>query len=105
MKRVDSQMPVAAPNLIFRVESSKQSASEEKWRELAKGHSTLYAYHGSRLENFHSIIHYGLQQHMCKVSLQIFLTFIIETKIKLYNIYNIKHFIEITVWGRNLSIE
>lgn len=62
-------MAVAAPNLIFQVASAKQSASEERWKELAKGHSTFYAYHGSRLENFHSIIHYGLQQHMCKVNL------------------------------------
>ena len=64
-------MAVASPNLIFQVASAKQSTSEEKWKELAKGHSTFYAYHGSRLENFHSIIHYGLQQHMCKVILSL----------------------------------
>lgn len=64
-------MPVATPNLIFQVASAKQSTSEERWRELARGHTTFFAYHGSRLENFHSIIHYGLQQHLCKV-IQIF---------------------------------
>ncbi|XP_031782737.1 protein mono-ADP-ribosyltransferase PARP16 [Nasonia vitripennis] len=69
LKRVNSQMAVAVPNLIFQIASAKSSASEDRWRELAKGHSTFYAYHGSRLENFHSIIHYGLQQHMCKKSL------------------------------------
>ncbi|KAL7295219.1 mono [ADP-ribose] polymerase PARP16 [Trichogramma pretiosum] len=69
LKRVGSQLPAAEPNLIFQVASARQSTSEEKWRELATGHSTFYAYHGSRLENFHSIIHYGLQQHLCKKSL------------------------------------
>lgn len=71
-------MAVATPNLIFQVASAKQSVSEERWRELAKGHTTFYAYHGSRLENFHSIIHYGLQQHMCKVSYFMFQLFTIH---------------------------
>lgn len=60
-------MPVTAPNLIFQVASAKQSTTEEKWKSSAKDYSTFYAYHGSRLENFHSIVHYGLQQNMCKV--------------------------------------
>jgi len=60
-------MPVTPPNLIFQVASAKQSAIEEKWKSSATNYSTLYAYHGSRLENFHSIVHYGLQQNMCKV--------------------------------------
>lgn len=62
-------MQVAAPNLIFQIASAKQSTAEEKWKSNGQGYSTLYAYHGSRLENFHSILHYGLQQNMCKVKL------------------------------------
>ncbi|XP_011494163.1 PREDICTED: mono [ADP-ribose] polymerase PARP16 [Ceratosolen solmsi marchali] len=69
LKRVNSELTVAAPNLIFQVASSKLISAEQRWRQLAKGHNTFYAYHGSRLENFHSIIHYGLQQHLCKESL------------------------------------
>nr|XP_012140881.1 PREDICTED: mono [ADP-ribose] polymerase PARP16 isoform X2 [Megachile rotundata] len=69
LRKVPSEMSVAAPNLIFQVASAKQSTSEEKWKMLAQGHTTFHAYHGSRLENFHSIIHYGLQQNMCKKSL------------------------------------
>ncbi|XP_058806367.1 protein mono-ADP-ribosyltransferase PARP16 isoform X2 [Phymastichus coffea] len=69
LKRVNSEVAVAAPNLVFQVASAKQSANEERWRELAKGRSTFFAFHGSRLENFHSILHYGLQQHMCKEAL------------------------------------
>lgn len=62
-------MSVVAPNLIFQVASTKQSTSEEKWKAVAQGHATFFAHHGSRLENFHSIIHYGLQQNMCKVKI------------------------------------
>lgn len=67
LNKVPLEVPVSAPNLIFQVASAKQSAPEEKWKSSANGHSTFYAYHGSRLENFHSIMHYGLQQNMCKV--------------------------------------
>lgn len=69
LRKVPSEMLVAAPNLIFQIASAKQSTAEEKWKYNGQGYSTLYAYHGSRLENFHSIIHYGLQQNMCKVKL------------------------------------
>ncbi|KAL6440926.1 hypothetical protein ACFW04_003373 [Cataglyphis niger] len=68
LRKVPLEVPVSAPNLIFQVASAKQSATEEKWKLSANGHSTFYAYHGSRLENFHSIMHYGLQQNMCKRS-------------------------------------
>lgn len=67
LRKVPLEVPVAAPNLIFEIASVKQSATEEKWKSSANSHSTFYAYHGSRLENFHSIVHYGLQQNMCKV--------------------------------------
>jgi len=60
-------MPAASPNLIFQIVSAKHSTAEEKWKPNANRYPTFYAYHGSRLENFHSIVHYGLQQNMCKV--------------------------------------
>lgn len=69
LRKVPSEMSVAVPNLIFQIVNVKQSSSEERWKTIAQGHSTFFAYHGSRLENFHSIIHYGLQQNMCKKSL------------------------------------
>lgn len=69
LRKVPSEISVAAPNLIYQVANVKQSTSEDRWKTIAQGHSTFYAYHGSRLENFHSIIHYGLQQNMCKKSL------------------------------------
>ncbi|XP_076644296.1 protein mono-ADP-ribosyltransferase PARP16-like isoform X2 [Halictus rubicundus] len=68
LRKVPSEISVAAPNLIFQVVKARQSTSEEKWKSIAQDCRTFYAYHGSRLENFHSIIHYGLQQSMCKKS-------------------------------------
>ncbi|XP_078040203.1 protein mono-ADP-ribosyltransferase PARP16-like isoform X2 [Augochlora pura] len=69
LKKVPTVTPVAAPNLIFEVANAQQSTSEKRWRTIVQGCTTFYAYHGSRLENFHSIIHYGLQQSMCKKSM------------------------------------
>ncbi|KZC12652.1 Poly [ADP-ribose] polymerase 16 [Dufourea novaeangliae] len=69
LRKVPSEISVAAPNLIFQVANAKQSTSEEKWKTIGHGSTTFFAFHGSRLENFHSIIHYGLQQSMCKKSL------------------------------------
>lgn len=67
LRKVPSEISAAVPNLIFQVANAKQSCSEDRWKSIAQGRSTFYAYHGSRLENFHSIIHYGLQQNVCKV--------------------------------------
>lgn len=67
MRKAPLEMPVARPNLIFQIISAKHSTAEEKWKSNANSYPTFYAYHGSRLENFHSIVHYGLQQNMCKV--------------------------------------
>jgi poly[ADP-ribose] polymerase 16 len=53
------------PYKIFKVVHSVEQ--ERKWSELAKDFETFLAYHGSRFENFHSIIHNGLLSHMNKV--------------------------------------
>lgn len=58
---------MARPNIIFKVENKNNSSKEERWRSNVQGHSTFFAYHGSKLENFHSIIHYGIQQTMSNV--------------------------------------
>ncbi|KAI8438462.1 hypothetical protein MSG28_010971 [Choristoneura fumiferana] len=54
------------PQYIFQVASSYKSHSEMKWKELAKNHHVFYAYHGNRLENFYTILNFGLQQHLNK---------------------------------------
>uniref|UniRef100_A0A1A8EVY4 Poly [ADP-ribose] polymerase n=1 Tax=Nothobranchius korthausae TaxID=1143690 RepID=A0A1A8EVY4_9TELE len=55
-----------APNFLFELEYSDHLNTRfEKTRE---GREVFYAFHGSRLENFHSIIHNGLQCHLNKNS-------------------------------------
>ncbi|XP_004930196.1 protein mono-ADP-ribosyltransferase PARP16 [Bombyx mandarina] len=54
------------PQHIFQVISSNKSTVELKWKELSKNHNVFYAYHGNRLENFYTILNFGLQQHLNK---------------------------------------
>lgn len=76
MQKVDSTVyvPGSKPTHIFKVIPSPHSVAEEKFRKHLIGNgSTLFAYHGSKVESFHSIMNYGLQQHLCKVkSIQLF---------------------------------
>lgn len=54
------------PDFLFELEYSDQmNARFEKTRA---GRDVFYAFHGSRLENFHSIIHNGLHCHLNKVN-------------------------------------
>lgn len=55
------------PAYIFSVALS--DAARETWSDLSAGKKTLFAFHGSRLENFYSIVQYGLQQLLNKNSL------------------------------------
>lgn len=64
---VHSLLPAPKPQYIFQVVSSNNSNGELRWKELSKDHKVFYAYHGNRLENFFSIINFGLQQHINKV--------------------------------------
>lgn len=77
MNKVPSELSAVKPNLIFQVVSPNQSTKEERWKATTQSHSTFFAYHGSRLENFHSIVHYGIQQHMSKVKNNFFTIHII----------------------------
>lgn len=56
---------VAAPDFLFEIAYCKQM--EAKFEEARAGRDLIYAFHGSRLENFHSILHNGLQCHLNKV--------------------------------------
>ncbi|XP_030040533.1 protein mono-ADP-ribosyltransferase PARP16 isoform X2 [Manduca sexta] len=57
------------PQYIFQVISTSKSPAELRWKELSKNHNVFYAYHGNRLENFYTILHFGLQQHLNKSTL------------------------------------
>ncbi|XP_055686881.1 protein mono-ADP-ribosyltransferase PARP16 [Lutzomyia longipalpis] len=56
------------PTHIFRIAHAAGSAAEMKFREFAEHFPTQWAFHGSRVHNFHSILHFGLAQHLNKRS-------------------------------------
>ena len=53
------------PNYILKV-STNQS---RRWKQMIENRKTYWAFHGSRLDNFYSILNYGLQQHLNKTGL------------------------------------
>lgn len=55
------------PNYIFEVVHSTQN--ERKFEDLKQSNTTFFTYHGSKIENFHSILNFGLNAHMNKTSL------------------------------------
>ncbi|CAB1331872.1 unnamed protein product [Coregonus sp. 'balchen'] len=55
------------PDFLFELEYCDQM--NVKFEKTRAGRDLLYAFHGSRLENFHSIIHNGLHCHLNKTSL------------------------------------
>ncbi|KAH3840096.1 protein mono-ADP-ribosyltransferase PARP16-like isoform X2 [Dreissena polymorpha] len=65
-KLTGHSVKVTEPNYIFEVQPSAQA--DEKFAHLQGDRGLLYAYHGSRLENFYSILHNGLASHMNKTS-------------------------------------
>ncbi|KAH0620087.1 hypothetical protein JD844_014675 [Phrynosoma platyrhinos] len=50
-------VPVAVPDFLFEITYSSQMNA--KFEETKMGRDLIYAFHGSRLENFHSIVHNG----------------------------------------------
>ncbi|XP_042330919.1 protein mono-ADP-ribosyltransferase PARP16, partial [Sceloporus undulatus] len=60
-------VPVTAPDFLFEITYSSQMNA--KFEETKAGRDLIYAFHGSRLENFHSIVHNGLQCHLNRTSL------------------------------------
>ena len=57
--------PVPVPDFLFEIEYS--DPANAKFYETKGERDLIYAFHGSRLENFHSIIHNGLHCHLNKV--------------------------------------
>lgn len=54
------------PSHIFEIIYTEEQ--DNKFLSRSPDKDTLHAYHGSRLENFHSILHNGLQQHLNRTS-------------------------------------
>lgn len=59
--------PVPVPDFLFEIEYF--NPANAKFYETKGDRELIYAFHGSRLENFHSIIHNGLHCHLNKTSL------------------------------------
>ncbi|EDO37628.1 predicted protein, partial [Nematostella vectensis] len=57
------------PDYIFEIQYHENNALNARFLALSEECEVLYAYHGSRLENFHSILHNGLHSHLNKNSL------------------------------------
>ncbi|KAL0154843.1 hypothetical protein M9458_049106, partial [Cirrhinus mrigala] len=53
-----------APDFLFELQYCDLLNS--KFERTRAGRELIYAFHGSRLENFHSIIHNGLHCHLNK---------------------------------------
>uniref|UniRef100_A0A1B6LZ22 Poly [ADP-ribose] polymerase n=1 Tax=Graphocephala atropunctata TaxID=36148 RepID=A0A1B6LZ22_9HEMI len=66
MGLVPCELVAPPPALVLRVEPRPGSAAGGRWTEQRQQHGSLYAFHGSRVENFHSILQHGLQQHLTK---------------------------------------
>lgn len=56
------------PDFIFEVEYNEANTHNTKFNELSQTRDVWYAYHGSRVDNFHSILHNGLHAHLNKTS-------------------------------------
>jgi poly[ADP-ribose] polymerase 16 len=54
-----------SPSYIFELDWNE--AENAAWNAKKGSKESFFAYHGSRLENFHSILRLGLHQHMNQV--------------------------------------
>lgn len=56
------------PQYVFEVEPNLDSNAEKRFQQHKErmGGSSLFAFHGSKLESFFSILNFGLAQHLCK---------------------------------------
>ena len=66
---VDHQLSVPSPNFAFEINYS--STRNERFNDLTENgrYRKFYAYHGTRFDNLHSILHIGFLGHMNKLSL------------------------------------
>ncbi|XP_072258724.1 protein mono-ADP-ribosyltransferase PARP16 [Pyxicephalus adspersus] len=60
-------LALPTPDFLFEIEYCEKLIA--KFQETRSERDVIYALHGSRLENFHSILHNGLHCHLNKTSL------------------------------------
>lgn len=69
LNRVQSIVRGPEPTYIFECVATPDAVKERNFQQHAKDRSRRFAFHGSKLDSFHSILNYGLQQHLCKEAL------------------------------------
>lgn len=74
MQKVASVVPSISPTHVFQVKPQPGSMAEMKFERHADKKTTRFAFHGSKLDSFHSIMNHGLQQHLSKVHNNYFLS-------------------------------
>jgi hypothetical protein len=69
LAHIEHQLAVPSPKFAFEVKYN--STRNERFNENTDDHRyrTFYAYHGTRIDNLHSILHIGFLGHMNKLSL------------------------------------
>ncbi|XP_022191036.2 protein mono-ADP-ribosyltransferase PARP16 isoform X2 [Nilaparvata lugens] len=68
LNKVPCDTAAKRPNCIYEVVYPENMGSSVKWSKLKEEYGSLYAYHGSKLENFHSIINNGLLVSLTKTA-------------------------------------
>lgn len=66
MSKIPQRTGAMKPSHIFAVCPIANSKSEEVFQNEKKVYPSKFAFHGSKLDSFFSIINHGLHQHMCK---------------------------------------
>ena len=68
-KALSSKPKVQWPQYVFQVQANSDSNSEKRFQDhkaLLNSPSDTFAFHGSKLQSFFSILNFGLAQHLCK---------------------------------------
>lgn len=61
---------VTEPNYVFEIQYTDEK--NKKFESFKQNNDVAYAFHGSRFENFYSILNIGLLSHFNKVSMLFF---------------------------------
>ena len=60
---------MSKPSYIFAITYKNASEKQKKFQDFSKSQKTFWGFHGSRLENFYSILYHGLLKTLFKVRL------------------------------------
>uniref|UniRef100_H2YF11 Poly [ADP-ribose] polymerase n=1 Tax=Ciona savignyi TaxID=51511 RepID=H2YF11_CIOSA len=66
VRLVDDTSAPSEPDFLFEVVYGDKE--NERFMKQAEGHDIIHAYHGSKCENFHSILYHGLRNNLNKVA-------------------------------------